>query len=123
MTKAREEEAPGRGGGGGQRVWGMGSVPGRNIGQAHHHSKASAAGPDTGMHDVALRPAAVLQQVAGGQDAQQAAGLGEGNAAHTQQLSGGTPLKGARQQREQQQVVQELVRECAHNEADAPEEG
>ena len=75
------------------------------------------------MHDVALRPAAVLQQVAGGQDAQQAAGLGEGAAAHAQQLSSGPPLKGARQQREQQQGVQELVWECAHNEADASEEG
>ena len=74
------------------------------------------------MHDVALRPAAVLQQVAGGQDAQKAAGLGEGNAAHAQQLSSCSPLKGAREQREQQQGVQELVWERAHNEADAPEE-
>ena len=52
------------------------------------------------MHDVPFRPAAVLQQVAGGQHAQQAAGLGEGNAGHAQQLSGCPPLKGAREKRE-----------------------
>lgn len=73
-------------------------VPGRLISQAQLLSKASAARPDTGMHDVALRPAAVLQQVASGQDAQQAAYLGEGNAAHAQQLSGCSPLKGAGEQ-------------------------
>ena len=74
--------------------------PGRLIGEAQLLSKAPAAGPYAGMHDVPLRPAAVLQQVAGGQDAQQAAGLGEGNAAHAQQLSGCSPLEGAREEGE-----------------------
>ena len=104
------------GGGGGL------AVPGRLIGQAQLLSKASAAGPDTGVHDVALRPAAVLKQVAGGQHAQQAAGLGEGDAAHAQQLSGCSPLKGAREQREQQQGMQEVIWKRTHNEANAPEE-
>ena len=73
------------------------------------------------MHDVALRPAAVLQQVAGGQDAQQASGLGEGCAAHAQQLSCSSTLEGARKQREHQQSMQEVIWERAHNVADAPE--
>lgn len=74
------------------------------------------------MHDVALRPAAVLQQVAGGQDAQQATSLGEGCAAHTQQLSRSSPLEGARKQREHEQGMQEVIWERAHNVADAPAE-
>lgn len=72
------------------------------------------------MHNVPLRPAAVLQQVAGGQDAQQAASLGEGNAGHAQQLGCCPPLKGAREERQQQQGVQELIWQGADNEANAP---
>ena len=56
------------------------------------------------MHDVALRRAAVLQQGAGGQDAQQAASLAEGCAGHAQQLRRCTPLEGAWEEGQQQQV-------------------
>ena len=72
------------------------------------------------MHDVTLRGAAVLQQVAGGQDSQQATGLAEGNAGHAQQLSCSSPLKGAGEEGQEQQGVQELIWEGAHNVADTP---
>ncbi|KAA6425933.1 MAG: hypothetical protein FRX49_04308 [Trebouxia sp. A1-2] len=66
------------------------------------------------------RAQAIPGRLIGGQDAQQAAGLAEGRAGHAQQLGCCSPLKGAWEEGQQQQGMQELVWQGAHNVPDAP---